>query len=65
MSEEYVDSLVRKWQSVERERDEAIARAVRAEAALRMLWTYYLLPISDEQRAQVEAALADTGEGEK
>lgn len=32
--------------------------------ALAMLWQHYLLPISDEQKAQVVAALADTAKKE-
>jgi hypothetical protein len=45
-----------------------LARAERAERLLRekqdalaLLWTYYLLPITDEQKAQVVQALAASG----
>ena len=31
--------------------------------ALSMLWTYYLLPVSDEQKAQVLAALGEESLG--
>lgn len=47
-----------RWRAVACNVKEEKARADALHAALEMLWTYYLLPISDEQKAQVVAALA-------
>lgn len=69
-----VIALLDAVEAAERERDEALveaqkwwkpdalaraeARSAKLEEALAMLWAYYLLPISNEQVAQVKAALA-------
>lgn len=42
-----------------RQRDEVQARLGRAVEALQMLWDHYLLVITDEQKAQVRAVVAE------